>query len=949
MRPSRRLVALGATVVVTAAMSPVVTGMGAASGASPSASQQGSSGQPKVNPRLGNGLGRLVAESQGANQRRSSKLPINQGKLAIRDDAGRVMIHLTPAKGVDRKSFGKAAAAQGFRLTATDAKTGTIEGFAPLGKVNALSGIKGLGTIAQTLKPTTYAGDTTSQGVPFQRVDKVLERGVDGEGITVGVLSDSYDTATEAVTGGPIATHADDDIASGDLPGPGNPDGDTQPIVVIEDYDSPDSTDEGRGMLQIVHDVAPKAKLCFATAFSGDVGFANNIRALADRDGPCKADVIVDDVGYFNEPFFSDGVISAAVDDVKAAGVSYFSSAGNSGDQNAWRSSVKLVKPDNVPAAADKAGLDFSEVDPGLYAGGVQDMNTGPATDIGQTLALGAAGGLIDVQWNDPVDANGPDLGDPLFEDEGTLTDDNTEEGVDFTFTATPDEVGKTLLFRTDAVPTGTVDLILDVTTPSDEELGPVDTGASPEVLPYTIEEAGDYTINVAGYGGATGDFTVDVSEIIAPATTTTDFNVLLFTEDGDYLGAVGDDNTLTGQPNEVFGLPGPPDFFPKVQLVLAKANPEPTPVTEIAYINNGDIYTEEYFDPTAPATYGHATAAGANGVAAIDPFRPYVNEYYTSPGGGLKFYFNRNGQRLKNPQTRLKPDIASTDRGNTTFFVADDLRDDDSFPNFGGTSAAAPHAAAIAALMLDQAGGPGSLTPDEVKSTLKATAFKHDLNPFFATGVAGPVRVSAKGAPGDERDATPASMDDPNFFRVRNGGSSPVKSITFYGGYASPTALGLPGGKSAGLVFDPRPLAEPESFRDGGFPFTLGFTSPSLTRSSVKGAVQSRIDSTPFYRQLKVTFGKGLSRGQIAMFGIDRDLRVPGLATSPVEGNGADEIGGGVFIPQNRAVAEGMKFVAVLANGKTVTGRVSNSLGNGFSPVDGYGVADAYRAVFAN
>src|SRR5690349_14333954 len=109
MRPSRRLVALGATVVVTAAMSPVVTGMGAASGAPPSASQQGSSGQPKVNPRLGNGLGRLVAESQGANQRRSSKLPINQGKLAIRDDAGRVMVHLTPGKGVDRKAFGKAA------------------------------------------------------------------------------------------------------------------------------------------------------------------------------------------------------------------------------------------------------------------------------------------------------------------------------------------------------------------------------------------------------------------------------------------------------------------------------------------------------------------------------------------------------------------------------------------------------------------------------------------------------------------------------------------------------------------------------------------------------------------------------------------------------------------------------------------------------------------------
>ena len=553
------------------------------------------------------------------------------------------------------------------------------------------------------------------------------------------------------------------------------------------------------------------------------------------------------------------------------------------------------------------------------------------------------------MQWNDPQDVNGPDLSDPLFEDSGTLDADNTEDGVDFTFTATPDLVGKTLLFRTDGVPSGTVDLILDVTTPSDEELGPIDTGASPEVLPYTIEEAGDYTINVAGFGGATGDFTVDVSEILAPSTTTTDFNVLLFTTDGDYLGAVGDDNTLTGQPNEVFGLPGPPDFFPKVQMVLAKANPEPTPVTEIAYINNGDIYTEEYFDPTAPATYGHPTAAGANGVAAYDPFRPYVSEYYTSPGGALKFYFNRNGQRLKNPQTRMKPDIASTDRGNTTFFVADDLRDDDTFPNFGGTSAAAPHAAAIAALMLDQAGGPGSLTPDEVKSTLKATAFKHDLDPFFATGVAGGIRVTAKGHPGDERDATPSSMDDPTFFRVRNGGKLAIRSITFYGGYASPTALGLPGGASAGLVFDPRPLAEPEEYRTGGFPFTLGYSSSAGVGKTLSGKPQSRIDSTPFYRQLKVNFGQNLRNGELVFFGIDRDLRVPGLSPTPVEGNGADEIGGGVFVPQNRAVTAGMKWVAELSDGSTVTGRVSNKLGNGFSPVDGYGIADAYRAVFAN
>ena len=64
-------------------------------------------------------------------------------------------------------------------------------------------------------------------------------------------------------------------------------------------------------------------------------------------------------------------------------------------------------------------------------------------------------------------------------------------------------------------------------------------------------------------------------------------------------------------------------------------------------------------------------------------------------------FPFDANGNRLARPEIRRKPELSATDGGNTTFFVADTIRDDDDFPNFFGTSAAAPHAAAIAALVL--------------------------------------------------------------------------------------------------------------------------------------------------------------------------------------------------------------------------------------------------------
>ena len=80
-------------------------------------------------------------------------------------------------------------------------------------------------------------------------------------------------------------------------------------------------------MMQIVHDVAPGAGLAFFTAENGEADFADGIGKLA----AAGAKVIVDDVGYFDEPFFQDGILAQAIDSVVATGVAYFSSAGNDG------------------------------------------------------------------------------------------------------------------------------------------------------------------------------------------------------------------------------------------------------------------------------------------------------------------------------------------------------------------------------------------------------------------------------------------------------------------------------------------------------------------------------------------------------------------------------------------------------------------------------------------
>ena len=895
-----------------------------------------------VDRALGNGLGRLLQQSAAGAGRQAGGLRIDQGKLGIRDSIGRIMVDVAPRPGVDRLAFRRSAEAQGLSVRHTDATTGTLEGFVALSSVPNLAGLSDTATVSQELKPSLNTGSVTSQGVVFQRVDKVLAKGINGKGITVAALSDSFDTATTTIAGDPLSDHYEQDQLSGDLPGPHNKH-DKSPVVVLEDEPGPGTTDEGRAMLQIMHDVAPAAKLCFATAFSGELGFADNIRKLADKKGPCGADIIVDDVSYFDEPFFSDGPVANAVNAVTAEGVSYFSAAGNDGDRSSWQSRIHLVP---ASQGAKGSNLDLSKVPAELYSGGLQDMNPGAGTDVAQTVDVDPAGGLFDMQWDDPFDRNGPTLGSLYYHTRGDLT--KAEPARSFTFTPTAAELGKQVQVKTDAIPSGTTDLILTVTKPDGTQVGPVDTGASPEVAPVTLDQAGKYTITVTGFAGATGDFTVDIRPILAPTKVTTDLNLLIFGMNGSFLTAVADDNLLGGLPDEIASLPG----LGRVQIAISRAGTGPFRATTVRWIGNqGAIQAAEYADNLTPSIFGHPTARGATAVAAYNMFRPNLPEYFTSPGGELPIYFDSNGNRFPKVQIRQKPDLASTDGGNTTFFANDTSRDTDTLPNFFGTSAAAPHAAAIAGLLLQRAGGPGSMTPGEVRRRLQVTTFNHDLDPDFSAGTAPGLSIKARGGQTDElSDLTPGSMTSRKFFTVHYSGRVPLRSLTLYGETADPTARGLRNPPvSDGLVFDNRPFTG-APFSESGFPFTIGATGGGLAAGSVSATFSvpaGGLGVAGQYRHLTLHFAHGLRRGQTLQFGIDRDQQTPPyMGFAPLNGDSADELGGATAIPSRVTQAPGMRFTAVHIGGSSITGHFRNRVGRGWSPVDGYGVVDAQRAV---
>ena len=127
-----------------------------------------------------------------------------------------------------------------------------------------------------------------------------------GEGVTIGVLSDAYNTLGGEAAG----------IASGDLP---------DDVEVLSELAAGTGIDEGRGMIELIYDVAPGADIKFYSAFNGYFDFADGIRAA---DAGC--DIIVDDIFYFAEPYFQNGDIAQAVNEVAEQGVLCFSSAGNS-------------------------------------------------------------------------------------------------------------------------------------------------------------------------------------------------------------------------------------------------------------------------------------------------------------------------------------------------------------------------------------------------------------------------------------------------------------------------------------------------------------------------------------------------------------------------------------------------------------------------------------------
>lgn len=947
------------------------------------------SAAPQVPKNLGNGLGALVGAEIAAKTGRpvtdvAATSIVSVADLAIRDDQERVLVDIylsRKSRRLQLLAFMRSLGDITIQAEDRSYQAGVIEAYVPVGRVAELATHPGVSSVILGVKPVYDVGLTTSQGVVQHRVDQIANQtvspvaGTTGAGITVGVLSDSFNTSTTATTKEPA------DIASGDLPGAGNPNN-ANPVRVLQDFAG--GTDEGRAMCQIIHDMAPKANLAFATANTGQVGFGNNIRRLAapvtgvPATTGAGAQVVVDDVIYFDEPMFADGIVARAADDVFAQGVAYFSSAGNRPATQGYFSDVRMVaNGTGLTAAGGNTALagtniNLAGVDPSLYAGGFHNFNPNAGQqDVAQTVLIRPAGSTstsaatLSFQWDEPYDVSPPTI-DPAVLQSGSGTialaaGGNGTTPVDFPFNGTAGQQ-IAVIVNGDGSPTQSMDVTVALVDPNGRQIGFQDSTTNPETLVSFLPVSGTYTIRVNGFdatpaapgGESPGGFVYEVHNATGTARIVTDFNVLIFNPDGTFVSAVGEDNRATNRPIEVPRV-APAAGRDNFQFVVARTNvpAEGTPqATKLRYVGFTTGYPQEYFSYIdTPITFGHNSAAGANGIAAYAFYPPNIPEGFTSPGQTF-IYFDKNNNRLATPEIRQKPDMAAMDGANNTFFSADATQDTDTFPNFFGTSAAAPHAAAIAALVLEAKGGPTSVNPTQMRTILQRSAFPHDLDPYFARGIArspnGRVTITGTGDPGSTVNVI--SSNDPNLFNVSYVGTGSLTQLVLNPGGTNATAGNTtePVDNTSGFTSKPGIVFDTRTTANVGKPFSVGDTR-GITAGDLMATYQSQAEAPAvagqFYTVTIAITAGALAGGDGFGFIVERDEADAFGPGNAVGGNSADLLGANVRIPQGTLAPGGMTFSGT-TDGGAFNGVFQNRIGAGYSRLDGFGFINAQNAV---
>ena len=271
---------------------------------------------PKLQSTTG---GNSLVASSLRDMQNAIQTQISQGKAALHnlstdsihvDDAGRIQVYVSVAAVTN--SVINALSSAGLAVQTSNADMRVVQGWVSNSSLDALAAVAGVQSIAPPVYAVVNTGSVTTAGDAILNAASVRSQfaayGIDGSGVKVGVISDGV-------------THRANSQATGDLP-----------ATITINPSLPGNGDEGTAMLEIIHDEAPGAQLYFSGTEAGgsftSADMVNDINWLVSQG--CK--VIVDDVGFLDQPFFQDGAVATAAANAVSAGVDYVTAAGNYAD-----------------------------------------------------------------------------------------------------------------------------------------------------------------------------------------------------------------------------------------------------------------------------------------------------------------------------------------------------------------------------------------------------------------------------------------------------------------------------------------------------------------------------------------------------------------------------------------------------------------------------------------
>jgi hypothetical protein len=458
---------------------------------------------------------------------------------------------------------------------------------------------------------TSYEIDVADQAVQANVVRQTMTTAaglpINGAGITIGIMSDSFNATLNGVV-----DPADAAAALGYLPETA---GGTSAVTVLQDSTGSGVENEGLAMAELVHQIAPGAAIDFYTAEGNQESFAQGVTALVQAG----ANIIVDDWSFSDTPFYQiAGPVDTAVENAVSAGVDYFTAASNFGDayyENTWQpETAQLVLQAGQPAQSVTA----------------QQFSNGAPL---QTITVpGSLGTTIELQWNAAWPAVGGSVPDPIA----------------------------MALYTTSGSLVATSYQVFDFAD---------GYGFIPEIyLPVPVAAAAtQYELAIYQTG----------------ATAVSQFKYVLFGTPGTVVAtstALGDGSTVSAQdPGGVIDDP-------------------------LAGQGSGDVHGQELVPGVNTVGAAYWATSPAFGVS------PDWTEYFSSVGPG-ELLFDQNGNPLTTPQSAGKVDFVAPDGIQTSI---------PGFQAFFGTSAAAPDAAAVAALMLQ---ANPTLTTSQVTSLLEQSS----------------------------------------------------------------------------------------------------------------------------------------------------------------------------------------------------------------------------------